>query len=94
MKPQQKEKYAMLFEAILALENSDEVERFLEDLCTIRELDDMSDRLKVAKLLLEQKTYEEISETTKMSSTTISRINRCIQYGSGGYEEIILKLKE
>lgn len=94
MKPQQKEKYAMLFEAILALENSDEVERFFEDLCTIRELDDMSDRLKVAKLLLEQKTYEEISETTKMSSTTISRINRCIQYGSGGYEEIILKLKE
>lgn len=94
MKQRQKEKYAMLFEAILSLENEAQCERFLEDLCTIRELDDMADRLKVAKRLLNQETYEEISEKTKVSSATISRINRCIQYGSGGYQEIISKLKE
>lgn len=94
MKQQQKEKYAMLFEAILSLEDEAQCERFLEDLCTIRELDDMADRLKVAKRLLNQDTYEEISEKTKVSSATISRINRCIQYGSGGYQEIISKLKE
>lgn len=94
MKQKQKEKYAMLFEAILSLEDEAQCERFLEDLCTIRELDDMTDRLKVAELLLNQDTYEEISEKTKVSSATISRINRCIQYGSGGYQEIISKLKD
>lgn len=93
MKQQQKEKYKHLFEAILSLETTEECERFFEDLCTIRELEDMSDRLRVAELLLNHDTYEEISEKTKISSATISRINRAIQYGSGGYEEIILKLK-
>lgn len=93
MKQQQKEKYKHLFEAILSLETTEECERFFEDLCTIRELEDMSDRLTVAGLLLNHDTYEEISEKTKISSATISRINRAIQYGSGGYEEIILKLK-
>jgi TrpR-related protein YerC/YecD len=94
MKQGQKEKYALLFEAILKLENIEECERFLEDLCTIRELEDMTDRLIVAERLLNHETYEEISDKTKVSSATISRINRCIQYGTGGYKEIIEKLKK
>jgi TrpR-related protein YerC/YecD len=93
MKQRQKEQYEFLFDAILSLENKEECERFFEDLCTVRELQDMSDRLKVAELLINHDTYEEISEKTKISSATISRINRAIQYGNGGYQEIILKLK-
>jgi TrpR-related protein YerC/YecD len=89
----QKEKYRPLFEAILTLETIEECERFFEDLCTIRELIDMSDRLEVAKYLIKGETYESISNKTKMSSATISRVNRCIQHGAGGYQEIISKTK-
>jgi TrpR-related protein YerC/YecD len=53
----------------------------------------MHDRLDVAKLLLEGETYEVIGKKTKMSSATISRVNRCIQYGSGGYRRILNKIK-
>ncbi len=93
MNQEQKEKYWPLFEAVLALETVEECERFFEDLCTIRELNDMSDRLEAAKLLLKGETYEVIGQKTNMSSATISRVNRCIQFGSGGYKEIISKLK-
>ena len=93
MNQNKKEKYHHLFEAILQLETIEECERFFEDLCTIRELIDMSDRLEVAEYLLDGDTYEIISNKTRMSSATISRVNRCIQHGSGGYQEIISKLK-
>ena len=93
MNENQKKMHRPLFEAILTLETIEECERFFEDLCTIRELIDMSDRLEVAKYLLSGETYESISNKTKMSSATISRVNRCIQHGSGGYQEIISKTK-
>ncbi len=84
-------KLTALFETILKLENIDEAYDFFEDLCTINEIKDMSDRLEVAKLLMEGETYEHIEAKTKMSSATISRVNRCLQYGSGGYKKIVSK---
>lgn len=78
-----------LFEAILSLENMDECFAFFEDLCTMKELADMAQRLEAAKMLLDGKTYEQIVRSVEISTATISRINRCIQYGNGGYEKII-----
>lgn len=82
-----------LFEAILSLETKVECAAFFEDLCTIKELNDMHDRLAVAQRLLAGETYENIVKETKMSSATISRVNRCIQYGTGGYKRILNRLK-
>lgn len=78
-----------LFEAILCLGSVDECYDFFEDLCTIKELADMSQRVRVAKLLLEGATYEQIVKKVEISTATISRINRCIQYGTGGYRTIL-----
>ena len=81
-----------LFEAILALENQEECYRFFEDICTIKELQSIAQRLQVAKLLREKKTYSDIEEITKASTATISRINRCLNYGSDGYQLILDRL--
>ena len=75
-----------LFEAILSLETEEECYRFFDDLCTIGELQAMTQRLQVARLLREGKTFTQISEETGVSSATITRVNKCISYGSGGYE--------
>lgn len=83
-----------LFEAILCLENKEDCYKFFEDLCTIKELNDMAQRLQAAKMLLDGKTYEQIVKTVEISTATISRINRCIQYGPGGYHEIIERTKQ
>ena len=83
-----------LFEAILSLENMDECDTFFEDLCTMKELADMAQRLEAAKMLLDGKTYEQIVREVEISTATISRINRCIQYGNGGYALIINRLNE
>ena len=88
-----KKHYDHVFEAILSLETKADCAAFFEDLCTIKELNDMHDRLAVAQRLLAGETYENIVKETKMSSATISRVNRCIQYGSGGYKRIIKRLK-
>ena len=82
-----------LFDAILSLTTKDECYAFFEDLCTIKEVQDMADRLEVARLLLEGLTYEQIEKQTGMSSATISRVNRCIQYGPGGYKHVLTKNK-
>ncbi len=75
-----------LFDSILNLKNRDECYLFFEDICTMKELADMSQRLKVAQMLISGHTYEQILEKVEISSATISRINRCIQYGDGGYQ--------
>jgi TrpR-related protein YerC/YecD len=80
-----------LFESILKLETLEECYDFFDDLCTINEVNDMADRLTVAKLLMAGDTYESIEGKTKMSSATISRVNRCLQHGNGGYKKILLK---
>ena len=75
-----------LFETILALRSVEECYMFFEDLCTVKELGDMAQRLKAARMLLDGKTYGQIVRSVEISTATISRINRCIQYGTGGYE--------
>lgn len=81
-----------LFEAILKLENMEECYRFFEDICTIKELQSISQRLEVAKLLKEGKTYSEIEKITGASTATISRVNRCLHYGADGYKLILERL--
>ena len=83
-----------LFDAILSLENREECYQFFDDLCTVKEISDMSQRLEAAKLLLAGKTYEQIVKSAEISTATISRINRCIQYGAGGYQTIIERMQK
>lgn len=85
-------KFEDFFNAILSLENVEECKRFFEDICTIKEINDLAQRLEVAQMLSQNKNYQEISTVTGASSATISRVNRCFAYGTGGYKEIIDKL--
>ena len=80
-----------LYKAILSLENEEECRLFFEDICTIKEIETMSQRLEVAKLLSGGATFNEIVAKTGASTTTISRVNRCLNYGDGGYRKVIEK---
>lgn len=80
-----------LFECILKLENVEECYSFFEDLCTVNELKAMSQRIIVAKMLTEKKVYNDIAEKTGASTATISRVNRALNYGMSGYENILKK---
>lgn len=80
-----------LFDAILSLTSKEDCYRFFEDLTTIKELQAMSQRWEVAKLLNEGKTYTEIETLTKASAATISRVNKCLAYGAGGYTLLLKK---
>lgn len=82
-----------LFDAVLTLEDREDCYRFFEDICTINELHAISQRLQVAKLLSQKKTYSEIEELTKASTATISRINKCLVYGAEGYQRVLERLK-
>ena len=82
-----------LFRAVLALRDLDECYAFFEDLCTMKEIADMSQRRAAARMLLEGRTYEQIVKSVEISTATISRINRCIQYGSGGYRQTLDRLR-
>ena len=82
-----------LFEAVLCLENKEECYTFFEDVCTINELLSLSQRFEVARMLRQKKTYLEISEKTGASTATISRVNRCVAYGSGGYGLVLERLE-
>ncbi len=81
--------YHRLFEAILSLETKQECQNFFDDLCTVKELADMAQRVQAADMLLDGKTYEQIVQNVEISTATISRINRCIQYGNGGYKSVL-----
>ena len=81
-----------LFQAILSLESLEDCYTFFEDLCTMKELGDMAQRLEGARLLLEGKTYDQIVKSVEISTATISRINRCSQYGTGGYQEVLERI--
>ncbi|MBQ3118563.1 MAG: hypothetical protein IJC10_02215 [Clostridia bacterium] len=83
-----------LSSAILALETEEECEKFLQDLMTAREIASMAQRITVAKLLRAKKTFTQIEEETGMSSTTIARINRCLQYGADGYTLVLDKMNK
>ena len=92
--PRRNETIDALFDAIISLETREECYDFFEDLCTVKEISDMAQRLEAAKLLLDGSTYEQIVKTVEISTATISRINRCIQYGTGGYRQTIEKVRE
>lgn len=84
----------MLYEAVATLESAEECKNFLEDICTVKELLDIAQRLQIAILLKEGKNYQEISAASGASTATISRVNKCLVYGSGGYEKVISKLSK
>ncbi len=81
-----------LFRAILLLQDEEDCYRFFEDICTVNEIHALAQRLQVAKLLSEDKTYSEIEAITKASTATISRINKCLVYGADGYKRILERL--
>ncbi len=81
------------FKGVLSLKNIDDCYKFFEDICTIKEMQDLAQRMDVARLLAEGKVYSEIAKITGASSATISRVNKCLMYGTGGYKEILGRLK-
>ncbi len=82
-----------LFEAILSLNSVEECYSFFEDACTIKEIIEIAQRLKAAKMLREGVNYAEISKETGMSTATISRVNKCLEYGNGGYNIVLDRLE-
>jgi TrpR-related protein YerC/YecD len=89
MKPQITEENRKLYDAILRLETEEECAAFFEDICTIKELEAISQRLQVAKMLKSGAGYSEISSKCGASTATISRVNKCLLYGKGGYSIVI-----
>ena len=83
-----------LYKAILSLKTGEECYRFFDDLCTISEIRAMSQRLQVAQMLREGRTFTQISEETGVSSATITRVNRCLSYGADGYRTVLDRLDE
>lgn len=75
-----------LVEVLSQISTAEDCYRFLEDLCTIKEIMDMSQRLEVATLLSQGTNYQVINHKTGVSTATISRVNKCLSYGSGGYQ--------
>ena len=82
------------FKAVLTLKDVDECYKFFEDVCTIKELQAMVQRFQVACQLDEGRNYVEVCEATGASSATISRVNKCLHYGSGGYTLALQRLKK
>ena len=89
-----KEKRGSLYQAILQLETEEECYRFFQDLCTVTELRSMEQRYEVAALLNRGMIYSDILEATGASSATISRVNRSLSYGAGGYEVVFKRMKK
>ena len=81
-----------LFRAIMTLNNIEEFYKFFDDLCTVTEVEEMSKRLQAAKMLKDGEVYNEISAETGQSTATISRVNRCLKYGSDGYNIVLERL--
>ena len=77
------EKIAELYRIIAGLESEEDCQMLFEDLCTRKEIEKMAERLYAAKLLLAGKTYNQVIAETDISSATLSRVSRCVQYGSG-----------
>ena len=72
-----------LFEIIIKLDNIDDCQALFDDLCTVKEVENMAERCFAAKLLLEGNTYSQVMSQTDISSATLSRVSRCVQYGTG-----------
>lgn len=83
--------FKKLYDAVLSLKTQEDCRMFFEDICTIKELETMSQRLEVARMLMGGSTFNEIVAATGASTTTISRVNRCLNYGDGGYKLVMKK---
>ena len=90
----QSESMDRLFQSILNLQNLDECYAYFEDLCTVKELQDMSQRLETAILLAKGCSYQQISQQVDVSTATIGRVSKCLNYGTGGYRMVIEKLED
>ena len=88
------EGFKLLVASIVAVENEEECRAFLEDLMTRKEISDIAQRIEVAKMLSEQSVYTKIVDETGASTATISRVNRAYLYGTGGYKNLLEKIKE
>lgn len=93
MNKKEKELQSNFFKAVLTLRNEKECRAFFDDVCTIKEIQDLSHRLEVARLLTEGKVFNEISKETGSSTATISRVNKCLNYGPGGYRTVLSRLR-
>ena len=78
----------LLYDVLVRVSSPEECRALLEDLCTVKEVEQMAQRIKAAQLLIEGKTYAQVMEETDISSATLSRVSRCVQYGSG-YTEFL-----
>ena len=83
-----------LFQSFLQLNTLEECYAYFEDLCTIKELSDMAQRLEVATLLNQGLSYQRITDQVDVSTTTIGRVSRCLNHGTGGYRATLKKLEE
>lgn len=83
-----------LFDAILELRSREECYKFFEDLCTVNELKSISQRVVVAKMLTEKRVYSDIVAATGASTATISRVNRSLSYGEGGYDIVFERMQK
>ena len=84
----------MLFKAILSLKTVEECYDFFGDICTVKEIQSIAQRVVVAKMLAEGSVYTDIVANTGASTATISRVNKCLVYGNGGYDTVIARLGE
>ena len=87
------EQTEFLYKAILSLDNLEECSTFFSDLCTVSEINEMAKRLTAARMLDSGFIYTEIAEKTGLSTATISRVNRCLKYGSNGYARILPRIE-
>lgn len=81
-----------LMDALVSLQNRDEAYAFLQDICTVKELESLSQRFEVARLLREKKTYQDIANVTGASTTTVTRVNRALNYGCDGYDMVLKRV--
>jgi TrpR-related protein YerC/YecD len=94
MKKSPKEENNLLYESLLQLKDVEECRRFMQDLCTVNELKSISQRVVVAKMLTEKRVYSDIVAATGASTATISRVNRSLSYGEGGYDIVFERLEK
>ena len=85
-----KKDISALFQLILSLDTEEQCEMLFKDLCTDKEVEQMSQRVKAAKLLIEGKTYNQVMQQCDISTATLSRVSRCVQYGEG-YKNLLIK---
>jgi len=88
----EKKNLNQFYKAILTLESEEECRKFFDDVATIKEVLDLSARLEVARMLADGNVFSEISRETGASSATISRVNKCLTYGEGGYRTVLERL--